>query len=340
VTATVPRAEAEALAAAALRRAGVDPDDAAAAAEILTLAEMMGIATHGLGRVAALIARIRAGGIDPAAAMTVTAPAPALRVVDGRDGLGPAVAARGLRAALAAAAETGVAAAFCTRSSHFGAAAPYCWLAAQAGYACIVLSNTTAMMAPPGGRAARFGNNPVGFGFPNPGGDPLIVDMALSVVSRSRIRAAAQAGAPIPPDWATDADGRPTTDARAAMAGLLAPIGGYKGYALALCVDLLCGLLPSGAFLTQIGDAQADPAARHGVGHAFIAIDARRMAPDASLAGRMAAFADAIHDTPPLDPAHPARLPGERAVAALRRAEAEGLALDPALLDALRAAAA
>ncbi|MEL6265799.1 MAG: Ldh family oxidoreductase, partial [Pseudomonadota bacterium] len=244
------RAEASALATAAFEGTGVAPGPAAAAAEVLVIAEMMGIATHGLKRVPAYGRRLDAGGIDATARIEVAAPLPAIRMIDGRGGLGPAVAARALDEAVAAARSSGIAIALCRRSNHLGPLAPYLWRAAERGFATIAMSTAMAMMAPTGGREARLGNNPLGIGVPDPGGRHVLLDMALSVAARSHIREAAAAGRPIPPGWATDAAGRPTEDAAAALAGLVLPAGGYKGYGLAAAVDLFAGVLAGAASLT------------------------------------------------------------------------------------------
>ncbi|MGP1358677.1 Ldh family oxidoreductase, partial [Roseicyclus sp.] len=226
--------EARALAVRAFRLAGVGADIAGDGAEALLLAEMMGIPTHGLARVPLCVARLRAGGMDPSAVPDVTAPAPALRLIDARHALGPGAAMQALRHAIEAARETGLGGAFLRNATHLGALSPLLWTAAEAGFACIVTSNTTPMLAPPGGRAARVGNSPLGIGLPHAGGRHVLLDMALTVAARSKVRKAAQSGEAIPETWATDAEGRPTTDARAAMAGLMQAIGGAKGAALAV----------------------------------------------------------------------------------------------------------
>jgi LDH2 family malate/lactate/ureidoglycolate dehydrogenase len=133
------------------------------AAEMITMAEMMGIATHGLARVENYVDRLRAGGMNPKAEPQITAPAPALLKVDGYNGLGAAVALRAMQAAMNAARKTGIAAAFCRRSTHLGALAPLLWIAASDGFAAIITTNTAPMIAPAGGRTAVLGNAPLGF---------------------------------------------------------------------------------------------------------------------------------------------------------------------------------
>lgn len=319
---------------------GVPERQAADAAGILVTADLMGVHTHGVARIASYGERIRLGGIKAAAAIAEERLAQGMIRVDGDNGLGPAVGAHALRAAMAAAGETGIAVAFCHGSNHFGPIAPYAYEAAQKGFASLIASNATTTIAPTGGRDARLGNNPMGFGFPNPGGDPVILDMAISVVARAKIRDAAKAGRPIPEGWATDADGRPTTDPKAALDGFLLPIGGYKGYGLSMAVDMLTGVLSGAAFLTHVRSWVDEPEAPQNLGHAFVLIDTARLGGDAWLGPRTADFTGILRATPPVDPRQPVMLPGERELALMRRQRAQGIALDPDTLAEVRSFAA
>ncbi|WP_353475084.1 Ldh family oxidoreductase [Salipiger sp. H15] len=336
----VAEEEARALARDAFLRAGLPPRAAEATAGQLVLAEMMGITTHGLNRVKTYIDRLARGVADPAALPVVERPAPALLRVDGRNALGTVVMVEALSAAMEAARATGIAAAFCRHSTHFGAAAPYCHLACEAGFAAIVLSNATPVIPPAGGREARLGNNPIAVALPDPGGAHVIFDAALSVSSRSAIRRARDEGRPIPPHWATDRHGAPTTDAQAALSGLLLPIGGTKGAGLALSVDLLAGVLSGAGFLDRIPDLEATPGARQDLGHVLILIDADRLLPAAERGPRLDAFRRSLCTSAPLDPAAPVRLPSDRARAQMARAKRDGLPLPAALLAELRQLAA
>src|SRR5262249_11791465 len=149
--------------------------------------------------------------------------------------------------------------------------------ACEQGFAAIVASNATTTIAPWGGRAARLGNNPIGFGVPRPGGDPIMLDIAMSVVARAKIRAAAKADESIPATWATDRAGTPTTDPDAALDGFLQPIGGHKGYGLSLMVDLFAGLLSGAGYLTRVSSWNENPEQPQNLGHVFIAFDTRRL---------------------------------------------------------------
>jgi ureidoglycolate dehydrogenase (NAD+) len=328
------------LATRALAGLGLEARDAADCARILVLGELMGLSTHGVGRIESYGERIDLGGIKARPAIRVERVAPAMARVDGDNGVGPLVGMRALESAMALARETGVGAVFARASNHFGPVAPYSLIAAEAGFASVIGSNATTTIAPTGGREARLGNSPVGFCVPNPGGRPVMLDMALSVVARAKIRNAAKKGEAIPPTWATDREGKPTTDPKAALDGFLLPIGGHKGYGLALIVDLFAGLLSGAAYLTHVSSWSDHPEAPQDLGHFFLLLDASRLGPADWLAARMRDFAAILHDTPPADPAAPVLLPGEIELDRLARHRRDGIALDPVLLAKLEALAA
>ncbi len=328
------------LAARALAGLGVAPADAADAARILVLGDLFGHHTHGVSRIESYGERIRVGGIDPRAQPVIEETAPAVSKVDGRNALGPVVGMRSLEAAMKAARKHGVGVALARNSNHFGAVGPYCWLAAEDGFASVVASNASVTIAPTGGSAARLGNSPIGFGVPGEPGAPFILDMAMSVVARAKIRAALKRGDPIPDTWATDRAGRPTSDPAAAMDGFLLPIGGYKGYGLALAVDLLAGLLPDAAYLTHVNSWSEAPREPGNLGHFFLVIDTKVLGPREWLVDRMRDFAAILHDTPPSDAAQPVLLPGELERGNLARQRREGIEVDETVLAALEKLAA
>ncbi len=321
---------------AAFQAASMRPDMADDAARMLVTAEMMGISTHGLARVASYVDRLRDGGVNPAAEPVIEAPAPALRHVDGQHGLGAAVALRATRAAIEAAHEVGMGAAFCRASTHLGALAPHLLQAAEAGCAAVFTTNTAPMIAAPGGRAAIIGNQPVGIALPDATGRHLILDIALSVAARSKVRRAAATGEPIPDTWATDAEGRPTTDAAAAMKGQMQAIGGAKGANLSLALDLLTGLLAGSSILSEIPNANVDTSAVANVGHAFLVIDVALLTPQETLSARLADGRALLRDSAAADADPGPRLPGDRALAALTAARATGVAVAPDILEQLR----
>lgn len=295
----------------ALERVGVPEGDAAAAAEVLVSADLQGIVTHGTRRLAPYIARIRDGAFRSRAEIRIETPAPAVAVVDGGSGLGPVVGRKGLDLALKMAAESGIAFVTCRNSQHFGALAPYGRLAAGAGKVCLMGTNALATMAPWGGREVRVGNNPFGLAAPRRNAPPFILDIAMSVAARGKMRLAQDRGEPIPPGWALDARGRPTTDPLEGLKGFVLPIGGHKGYGLALMVDILAGVLSGGAVSTEVRSLFQQKTEPQRVSHFFIAIDPDRILGRAAYEDRMEALCGLMKTTPPFDPGKPVLIPGE-----------------------------
>jgi LDH2 family malate/lactate/ureidoglycolate dehydrogenase len=334
--AVIAEGELLALAMRALTAGGMRAEEAEAAARVLVLADLFGLRTHGISRVGQYLDRVKLGGIDAAAEVAVQRVAPALAVVHGQNGIGPLVGTRALEAAMEGARAAGIGAALARGSNHFGPIMPYAFIAAEAGFATIVASNATTTIAPWGGKDTRLGNNPIGFGVPNPGGDPVILDMALSVAARAKIRTLAERGETMPEGWATDAEGRPTTDPKAALNGFLLPVGGHKGYGLAVMVDLFAGLLSGAAYLTHVRAWDKDPGVAQDLGHLFIAMDTARLGPQEWLRERMDDFAAVLHATPPADPAAPVLLPGEREMQSMHRQRREGVRVAAKDLERLR----
>jgi ureidoglycolate dehydrogenase (NAD+) len=161
--------------------------------------------------------------------------------------------------------------------------------------------------------------------------------MAMSVAARAKIRNAVKAGKPIPETWATDREGNPTTDPKAAIDGFLLPFGGYKGYGLAVMVDLFAGVLSGAEYLTRVNSWIDEPHLEQKIGHFFIVIDTARLGNAEWLAERVNDFVGIMHDTPPAKPGTPVRLPGEAEIANLTRQRRDGIDIDAALIARLEA---
>ena len=327
----------EQLCGAVLRAAGADSQGAAACVRILVEAEMMGISTHGAIRVPDYARRLRSGGIDPYGVPRLERRAPSLALVDGKNALGPLVGVRALEAALELARESGIGWVGCRASNHYGAIAPYAREACDAGFVMIAGTNASTTMPPWGGAALRLGNNPLAVAAPGAGGAHFILDMAMSVAARGKVRAALNEGRKIPEGWAADKNGRPTTDPAAALEGFLLPFGAHKGSGLAMAVDLLAGVLSGARFLTDVVTWVDNPDRPQGVGHFFLLIDPARLIGRTAWDTAMARFRALVRETPAADPAQPVLLPGERELARRAHVLAEGLLLPAALLDELRA---
>ncbi len=327
------------LASRALIGFGLTEADAKDAATVLVLGDLFGVHTHGVSRIETYGERLQLGGVKARPNIRVELVATTVARVDGDNGVGPLVGMHALRTAMGMARAHGTGIAFARGSNHFGPVGPYSYLAAQEGFASIIGSNSTTTIAPTGGRNARLGNSPVGFGVPQPGGRPIILDMAISVVARAKIRAALNRREAIPDTWATDKNGERTTDPQAALDGFLLPIGGHKGYGMALIVDLFAGLLSGAAFLTHVKSWSEEPDQPQNLGHFFFLIDTKVLGSSIWLAERMRDFVQILHATPPADPARPVLVPGEIEMNNLERQRRDGIVIDGALLSLLQACA-
>jgi hypothetical protein len=320
----------------AFQKLGMGDKESDDVVRILVLADLFGLSTHGLSRIESYGDRLKIGGINARPNIRIEHLAPAMIGVDGDNGVGPLVGMRTLDVAIEAAAEFGIAIAFARGSNHFGPISPYSLIAAEKGFASIIGSNATTTIAPWGGSDARLGNSPLGFGVPNPGGAPFLLDMAMSVVARAKIRNAFKRGEKIPDTWGTDIKGNPTSDPKAALDGFLLPIGGHKGYGLALMVDLFAGLLSNAGYLTHIQSWQDAPGEPQNLGHFFILIDTKRLGSSEWLSARMIDFANILTDSPPADSSRPVIVPGMIELAKLEKQRKNGIEISSETLNLLR----
>jgi ureidoglycolate dehydrogenase (NAD+) len=332
----ISEVELRALGKRAFQSLGMCDKDCDDLVQILLLADLFGLSTHGFSRIESYGDRLKIGGINPRPNIQIERLASAMIGVNGDNGVGPVVGMHALNAAMEAAAEFGIAIAFARSSNHFGPISPYSLIAAEKGFASIIGSNATTTIAPWGGSDARLGNSPLGFGVPNPNGKPFLLDMAMSVVARAKIRNAFKRGEKIPNTWGTDAQGKPTTDPKAALDGFLLPIGGHKGYGLALMVDMFAGLLSNAAYLTHIKSWQDSPDEPQNLGHFFILIDTRRLGSSQWLSERMIDFANILMDSPPADPSKPVIVPGVIELEKLAKQRQSGIALSSETLNLLK----
>lgn len=329
-----------AFAAGILEALGLPEADARLVARALVQADLEGVGTHGLGRMPNYIQRLRKGLINPRPRIAVVRERGAVCLLDGDNGMGQVVAARAMAEAVRRARAHGIGWAGVRRSNHLGAAAFYCQMAVAEGMIGVACSNSPPGMAPWGGRRPFLGTNPLAFGFPAGRRPPLVIDFATSVASRGQVLKAARAGETIPPGWAVDAEGQPTEDPQAALGGALLPMGGPKGYALALAVEVLSAVLTGagvGPEVASFFDNWTEPS---NVGHALAAIDVGAFTDPGAFAIRMEALFDALKAVPPAAGTPGVLVPGERRAARAAAAAARGLHLPAALLAQLEALAA
>ncbi|MBL8570718.1 MAG: Ldh family oxidoreductase [Phreatobacter sp.] len=321
-----------------LAAAGVPMPGAAQAAALLVECQARGINSHGLAHLPIYLQRIGNGAMDPKAVPAILDTGAATAVVDGRNGLGVLVGLAAIDEACRRADAIGMGACAVRDSNHFGAAAPLVGRAAGSGFIALAFSNAAPTMAPAGGREPILGTNPLAAAFPRAGRQPLIIDMATSAVARGRLRQAALRKQVIPADWALDAAGRPTTDAEAALAGTVQPLGGPKGYALTLMVELLCTALSGGRPGYEVLNPHDPAPAAAGVSHLFIALDPRRFAGLDEARSAATRLGARIEASPPGADGIAPRLPGTRSETTAAARARDGIPLTSDLLAHLRKA--
>ena len=304
-------------------RVSVPQDDADTAADVLVSANIRGVDGHGVVRLPVYARRLRAGAINARPDIRVVQAGLAAVLIEGDNGLGVVTGARAMREAIWRAREYGAAAVSVRHSNHFGGAAYYAQMASAADLIGVSFSNTDPGMAPWGAVAAYLGTNPLAFAAPGGIEGGIVMDMATSQVSSGKVMLAARAGERIPFGWATDRAGRPTDDPHVALNGLMLPLGGYKGYGLALMVEILCGILSGSEFGSHTIDDGAEPYRPQDVGHLFVAIDIERFMPLEQFKARMQQMVDEIHACQPAEGVSLVYVPGEieMETAALRQRE-------------------
>jgi LDH2 family malate/lactate/ureidoglycolate dehydrogenase len=333
---TVPYDELSEIGVKALELVGVPTEDAKTTVEILLYADLRGIETHGIQRLLMYIPRIRKGLITPKPDIRIHALSPVMRIVDGDDGLGQVVATRGMREAISLAKEWGAAFVGCKNSNHFGAAAPFVEMACDERMIAIVATNAFPSMAPWGGVKNMVGNNPFAVGAPCEGDPPFILDIALSVSSRGRVRQIANRKERIPEGWALDSKGIPTTDPLEALKGFVLPIGGHKGYGLALAVDIISGVLTGAGFADGVKSLLQQWEEPQHIGHSIFVIDPTRFMPWEQFADRMKQLRQSMRSVPALNPKEPVLTPWEPEARIEKERRLEGIPIQDSAFELLQ----
>lgn len=253
--------------------AGLPQADAAVVTDNLVLADLRGHSSHGVSRVKVYCDRIRAGLVATAPAINVINETPAAFHLDGGHGMGAVVAAKAMRMCLKKARSSGIAMCSVRAGTHFGIASYYTMQAAASdmiGYAC---SNAPPTMAPWGGITPLLGTNPFSMSVPALKRRPIVLDSSSSIVARGKINLAEIEGRAIPPGWAIDDQGRPTTNATEALQGSVLPFGEHKGYGIALMIDILSGVLSGAGHGRQLGPLWDNSETQQNLGFLLLAID-------------------------------------------------------------------
>ncbi len=306
--------------------AGASPANAASVAWALVMAEADGLKGHGLSRVPTYLAMLKSGKIDGQVVPKATRPKPGVLAIDAGHGFAYPAIDLAVVELPHLAREQGVVAAPIRRSNHCGAAGLHVERLAEQGLVAMLFANTPGAIAPWGGSKPVFGTNPIAFAAPLAGREPVVIDMALSKVARGPIVAAKQKGEAIPEGWALDVHGKPTTDAAAALAGTMVPLGDAKGATLAMMVEILAAALVGAHFGFQASSFLDDKGGPPDTGQLILAIDPNAMGGN-WFDERMRVLAHAIEDQ------EGTRLPGVRRLALRAKAKTEGIEMPEEMLS-------
>ncbi len=318
----------------ALTGQGVSQDQAGAVADIVTAAERDDCKSHGLFRIPGYAASAISGKVTGDAVPEVDDLSPAVIRVDAMNGYAPLALARGCEPLIERARSQGIAAMTVNNNYHFAALWPEVERLCDAGLVGFAFVSAKAFVAPPGGIQALYGTNPMAFGWPRQNGEHMIFDQASSASARGEIMIHQRDGKEIPDGWAIDAEGNPTNDPAAGLAGAQLPFGGYKGGAIALMIELLAGALIGDVFSFEASvQDNADGGPSRG-GELLIAIDPARFnagaGADASMAHAETLFSE-------LAKQEGTRLPSARRYAARQRTVTEGIQIVESLYESCRA---
>ena len=277
---------------------GVPEEDGGLVADSLVQADLWGHQSHGFLRLPWYAARLRSGAMRPASDPAVLSDTGPLVLLDGRDGIGQVLTERARRLAVQRARTHGVGVVGVRNSNHFGTAMYFTRRAARDGCVTVLTTNASPAMAPWGGREKRLGTNPWSIAAPGPDGRVVAVDIANTAVARGKIYLARNRGEPIPQTWALTADGAPTTDPAEGVLGVILPMAGHKGYAIAFLMDVLSGALTGSAVGTGVGGPY-EAERPSGCGHLFLALDVAAFGGDrAGYEARVRRLVDEVKSVP------------------------------------------
>lgn len=335
----IPPGELQAFATELFARAGLTPDDAALIGHDLVAADLRGLGSHGVSRIPMYLERLRRGVVNPRPSIRVTTITPAVSLVDGDDGMGFLAAHRAMKEAIELARCSGIGLVGVRRSTHFGMSALYVQQATDAGFISLVFTNSSPAIPVWGGRTAFLGAAPMAAGVPGGELPGYLLDMAMTGIARGKIRLAARHGTPIEPGLALDENGAPTTDAAAAFEGVCLPFGGHKGAALAMLMDLLCGVFTGANFGGAVKSLYFDHSEPQNVGHLILVMRPDLFVPREEFRQRMDTFVARAKASPKAEQFGEIQMPGEPEDRKATLLRADGVALSAEVLSDLDAEA-
>lgn len=290
--------------------AGMPEADARLLADTLVQSDLWGHQSHGVLRLGWYLERLQNKVMDPMTKPEFVVDAGAMAVIDGHDGVGHVLTMLATREAVKRAKQHGIAAVGVRMSNHFGTCMYYTRLGALDGCVMLLTTNGGPAMAPWGGRKKIIGTNPWSVATPAGKHPPFLMDMANTGVARGKIYLAHNKRQPIPEGWAIDKDGAPTTDPQAAIEGIVLPMAGHKGYAIAMMVDVLSGVLTGSRFLSGV-HSPYKTAEKSNCGHFMVAINIEALQPLAQFNARMEQYIAELKSVPLAKGSNEVFYPGE-----------------------------
>ncbi len=319
---------------------GIPSDDAGTVAHFMAESDIMGKDSHGIFRLPGYIGRLKAGAINMTPDIRIEQERTSTALVNGDNGMGHLVVNYCAETAIRKAKKTGVAWVGVHHSNHAGAAGAYAMLPLAHDMIGLYIAVGSANHLPPwGGTDMLLSTNPIAVAVPGMDEDPILLDMATTQTSYGKVRVHAQRGIPMPEGWMIDRDGKPMTDAAFADSGFLLPIGGAKGYGLALIFGILAGTLNGAAFGKDVVDMNADRNSATNTGQFLLALDIAAFIVVGTFKRQIDDVIAQMHDSATFPDVERVRLPGEGSNAAIAERAANGIPLPAPLLDGLRTVA-
>ncbi|KML25408.1 Ldh family oxidoreductase [Rossellomorea marisflavi] len=320
-----------------LTKNGMEKENIDILVKLLLQANLEGVDSHGISRFPVYIKRFNDHRISLNPDVQFEQRSSSILLVDGDNGIGHLVGHLAVQKGITMAKENGVAVVSIRNSNHFGAASNFCKTACEENMACIAFTNSPPGIAPWGGTEAYFGTNPIAFGFPTKDRPPVIIDLSTSTVARGKIILAEKQGKSIPEGWAIDEYGMPTTNASEALQGSVLPLGGAKGAALAMAVEILSGVLTGAAFGPEVKSIyEENEKGKANVGHFFILMDIEKFMDIHVFLQSMQGLLGGIKSTRKASGVEEIRIPGERRHRESEKRKIEGIFLPTEVENELR----
>jgi LDH2 family malate/lactate/ureidoglycolate dehydrogenase len=329
---------------------GMPPEQQSKVVDGMLYADLRGVDSHGIALLPLYQRWLEEGAVNVSGKPQVVSNDGAAIVIDGGGNFGFLGASLACEQAIELAQDKGVAAVTVSHSHHFGAAGFYAHQIANAGLMAFVTTSTKVVcVVPPGGRDPVLGTNPLAYGVPRSGHEPIVFDIATSTAAGNRIRVFKYQNKPVPPGWIVDGQGQPVTDAARAEdivygreRGGITPLGSnlllgsHKGYGLSLMTHFFAGCLAGGSFSGRVRldeNQRHTPLGQDNIGHFFLALDPNRFGGADGFAASVQEVVDSLHATDPIDSDRSVMLPGEIEQHVMRERQQKGIPLADALVD-------